>query len=185
MAARNLVASKLSSRFEDGVFLDSSLETARPTSKQYSKWCMQSGHRCENWMKKVTRAEASLRRTRAPLPSLKDRTNHPMRLCRSCFASSSDNEELDLRTCCQYFKRKKAEADQTHLSVLSFTMMVRAPKNLTWSDGRSSMPWANCHPAGERWSRWRTSWVRDITSGGAGWYKARINWHDRGNGLAP
>lgn len=96
MAARNLVASKLWSMVEAGVFLASSRGTARPTSKQYSRCCIQSGHRREKWMKKVTRAEASLRRTRAPLPSVKDRTNQPIRLCRSCLASSSDNVELCL-----------------------------------------------------------------------------------------
>lgn len=45
-------------------------------------------------MKKVTRADAILRITMAPLPSAKDRTNHPMRLCRSCLASSSARVEL-------------------------------------------------------------------------------------------
>lgn len=94
IAARNLFASKLLNISEVGVFLASSLEAARSTSKQYSRWCKQSGHRCENWMKNVTRADASLRRTRAPLPSVKDRTNHPIRLCRSCLASSSVNVEL-------------------------------------------------------------------------------------------
>lgn len=40
-----------------------------------------------------------------------------------------------------------------YLSVLSLIMMVRAPKNLTWSFDLSNMPWANCQPEGERWRR--------------------------------
>lgn len=94
MAPRNFVSSRLARRSEEVEFLASSLDTARATSKQYSRWCTQSGHRCGNWMKKVTSADASFRITRAPLPSAKDRTNHPTRLCRSCLASSSANVEL-------------------------------------------------------------------------------------------
>lgn len=45
-------------------------------------------------MKKATRADASLRMTMTPLPSARDLTNQPMRLCRSCFASSSASVEL-------------------------------------------------------------------------------------------
>lgn len=154
MAARKLDSERLDSKSEVGEVSDSSLGTAWPMSRQYSKWWTQSGHRREKWTKNVTSAEASLRMTKAMLPLVSDRTNQLMRLNSNCFASSSANVEL---------------------SVLSLTMMVKAPKNLTWSLSRSNMPWANCHPAGERCKRCRASWVLTTMAGDAGEYKARTN----------
>lgn len=165
-AARKLASLRPERRFKVGQLLDSSLGTTRPTSRQYSRWRTHPGQRWGNWMKKVTRADASLRTTRTPLPSAKDRTNQPMRLCRSSFASTSARFEL-FRQLFPPIRPVRGAKDRrprpSYLSVLSLMMMVKAPKNLTWSFGRSSMPWANCHPEGERWRRWRASWVRAMT----------------------
>lgn len=169
------------SRFEVGAFLASSLGTAWPRSRQYSRCGRQSGHRWENCMKKVTRADASLRITSAPLPSARDRTNQPTRLCRSSLASSSpkfalkkNSSALCACVCVRVSQRKEGRV-RADLSVFSLMMTVKAPKNLTWSFDRSSMPCANCQPDGDRCSRCRASCVLAITSGCAGWYKAKTN----------
>jgi hypothetical protein len=56
----------------------------------------------------------------------------------------------------------------THLSVLSFTVKVRAPKNLRFSSVEDERLAAICHPSGDFWTFWRTSWISLILSGGPG-----------------
>lgn len=69
----------------------------------------------------------------------------------------------------------------THFSVLSLTIMVRAPKNRIWSldvefTGRSRSVWARRHPSGDRCRRCKMSCTATIVvCGVCGSYSVIIN----------
>lgn len=64
---------------------------------------------------------------------------------------------------------------RTYFSVFNLTMIVSAPKNLTFSSGRPSRWWASDHAWGELCSRDKVDCVLEIVLGEAGSYRERIS----------
>lgn len=88
-----------------------------------------------------------------------------MRCTRSSVASSSLRIELFLVVS----RTGDIFEIVTYLSVLSFTMMVSAPKNLTFSSGRSRRLRAKDQASEVVWSLERIDCVFTMTSGVFGW----------------
>lgn len=94
-----------------------------------------------------------------------------MRVWSNASASSSLRDFLEGWSA----NKKNKQEYIAHESVLSLTMKVNAPKNLTLSASFPSRLLASCHPSGDRWRFCKASWVFPTFSEAPGWYSWRTN----------